>query len=56
MEGPGVEDHAEDDDLADEDDGHQVSVAVKTDGHLRLKLEHGVILIFGLINFLVFFS
>ena len=44
MQGSGVENHPEDDDLTDEDDGHQVAAAVETHRDLGLKLKHGFFL------------
>ena len=55
MKGSGVENHPKDDDLTDEDDGHQVSIAVKTHGNLRLKLKHRLFLIPSQLRLLVFF-
>ena len=55
MKRSGVEDHSKDDDLADQDDGHQVSITVKTHRNLGLELEHGVVLILRFNNFPVFF-
>ena len=44
-QGSGVEEHPEDDDLTEENDGHEVATAVQADGYFALKLKYS----FGLL-------
>ena len=48
----GVEEHPEDDDLTEENDGHEVATAVQADGYFALKLKYSFGLLCGLLDVL----
>ena len=48
IQSPGVEEHPEDNDLTEENDGHEVATAVQAHGYFALKLKYSFGLLIGL--------